>query len=135
LTLQENSPGIYGFESSKFYPLDGMGWNDTAIGADGGPHNFLFTTEIHTQFQYHANQTFSFRGDDDLWLFINGRLAIDLGGVHMPAEQVVNLGQIAATFGLVEGQTYKMDIFHAERRPNGSNFKVQTSISCFTDPG
>jgi fibro-slime domain-containing protein len=117
LNLTETAPGsgIYKFESSSFFPIDGQ-----LYGNEGNPHNYHFTVELHSAFTYHAGQTFSFTGDDDLWLFINDTLVVDLGGVHGAASGSVNLN----TLGLVDGQTYSFDLFFAERHTSQSNFKM-----------
>ena len=139
IELVEMPPGsgVYVFDDPTFFPLDGIGWNaapgpnnETFPDTLGDQHNFHFTTEIHTSFVYEAGQVFTFIGDDDLWVFIDGDLAIDLGGLHGELEGSVDLD----TLGLVDGATYDMDIFHAERRHNGSHFRVETSISCFFPP-
>jgi fibro-slime domain-containing protein len=120
------------FDDQTFYPIDGMGWGDEGLVDDmGNPHNYLFTTEIRLNFQYEAGQTFTFIGDDDLWMFIDGSLAIDLGGLHPAQSGTANLD----TLGLVPGQTYAMSIFHAERRSTNSTFRIETTIACFTPVG
>ncbi len=126
INLVETSPGLFVFDSGAFFPIDGAG-----SGNEGQAHNFAFTTEIHTSFVYKGGEVFTFRGDDDLWLFINKKLAIDLGGLHQPASATINLDARAVELGLTVGNTYTMDIFHAERHTTASNFRIETTIDCF----
>jgi fibro-slime domain-containing protein len=131
LALVESSPGHFTYDSSAFFPIDGMGYGNSGVANDGMMHNFHFTTEIRTQFKYRGGEVFNFLGDDDLWLFINGRLAIDLGGLHPALPASVNLDAMATALGIQPGNMYSMDIFHAERHTNASNFHVETTIDCF----
>jgi len=136
LELVETTPGsgIYGYDSTAFFPLAPTeGWGITPKN-NGLGMNFLFTTEIHVLFTYDAHQTFTFRGDDDLWIFVNGKLALDLGSMHAAAEGTIDFGAEAADLGISPGGSYAMDVFHAERHTSASNFKITTNIACFT-PG
>jgi fibro-slime domain-containing protein len=130
IPLTEVMPGLFSFESNAFFPIDDQGW-----GNEGNSNNFHFTTEIHTEFSYKGGEVFTFIGDDDLWLFINGKLAIDLGGVHPQLQGSVDLDAQAAALGIQVGGMYTMDIFHAERHTDKSNFRIDTSIQCFVIPG
>jgi fibro-slime domain-containing protein len=123
--------GGFLYESAAFFPIDNQGLGNGPLQLFL-PRNFLFTTEIHTKFTYKGGERFTFRGDDDLWVFVNGRLAIDLGGLHPPLEAALDFDLQAVTLGLVRGSTYAMDIFHAERHTFDSNFRIETSIECFT---
>ncbi len=134
LPLTETTPGRFTFDSDAFFPIDGMGFGDVYLADDGQLHNFHFTTEIHTTFRYQGGEVFTFFGDDDLWLFINERLAIDLGGLHPALPGTVDLDQMANALGLEVGRVYRMDIFHAERHTDASNFHVETTIDCFIVP-
>jgi fibro-slime domain-containing protein len=98
------------------------------------PHDFGFTTELHTTFRYDGREKFSFAGDDDLWVFINGRLAIDLGGLHAAMGVTIDLDASAASLDLSPGHVYPLDLFHAERHTIGSHFRVDTTLA-FVDCG
>lgn len=134
LSLVETSPGsgLYTYNSNDFFPIA----NDQGFGVTPANHfmnkNFLFTTEIHLTFQYVAGQRFSFRGDDDLWIFVNGRLALDLGSMHGAEQGTIDFDAQADELGITAGRAYPMDIFHAERHTDASNFGVETNIACFT---
>jgi fibro-slime domain-containing protein len=131
----ETSSGISTFSASKgnggdlpdssFFPLDGQGFGD-----EDQAHNFSFTTEIHTSFTYNGGEIFTFKGDDDVWVFINQKLVIDLGGRHAQEIGTVSVD----TLGLTQGTVYDLAVFHAERHTSESNFQIQTSMA-FTNCG
>ena len=125
----EPNGNVLTFHSSDFFPLD-----DEGFGNEGNNHNFHFTTEVHTTFRYNGGETFRFTGDDDLWVFINKELAIDLGGLHPQQNDEISLDDEAGRLGLEKGQVYSLDLFHAERHTNESNFRIDTNLY-FVDCG
>ena len=130
IPLVDQGNGTYVYDNPAFFPIDGQGFGD-----EGNAHNYHFTLEMHTQFTYQGGEVFTFRGDDDLFTFINGRLGIDHGGVHGPLEGNIDLDAMAGALGIVPGGTYDLDFFFAERHPSESNFRIETTIGCFHPPG
>jgi fibro-slime domain-containing protein len=126
-TLMTTASGFQ-YADSSFFPIDGQGF-----GNEGNMHNYHFTTEIHTLFTYKPDQVFTFKGDDDLWIFVNGKLALDLGGLHKELTGTIDFDAKAAELGIQVGQTYSMDIFHAERHTTESRFTITTNIECFVN--
>lgn len=120
-----------------FYPIDDLEYLDSARTVknpkydhdiQGCKHNYSFSMKITASFKYIKGQYFEFRGDDDVWVYINNKLVVDIGGCHNPEEGAVNLD----TLILTEGEEYPFHIFFSERNATGSNFKMRTSINLQT---
>ncbi|MEC9373203.1 MAG: fibro-slime domain-containing protein, partial [Planctomycetota bacterium] len=106
-----------------FFIVNGRGFGNS----QGGNKNFHFTYELSTEFTYEegAGQVFTFNGDDDVWVFIDNQLVIDIGGVHSRVEQTVDLDRLD---WLEDGRTYTLHFFFAERHRTQSNFRIETTL-------
>jgi len=139
------SPGFFPLDNFKYldtkgptgtipnpkFDWDVEGWT-AAKGNDTCKHNYSYAMAVSASFKYVKGQYFEFRGDDDVWVYINNRLVVDIGGVHEKVEGAVNLdtiGQNDPKRALIEGREYPFHIFYAERNATGSNFKMRTSIN------
>jgi fibro-slime domain-containing protein len=132
LTLPSIGNGAYQFSSSAFFPVDGIGFVGETCGGGAcevpltNGHNFHFTSEIRYWFEYNGTEVLDFTGDDDVWVFINGHLAVDIGGVHGATNGSVDLSDpaTASSLGLSLGGIYEAVVFQAERHTTQSNYRL-----------
>jgi fibro-slime domain-containing protein len=147
---REASTGMYVYQSAAFFPIDdgkdfrkihpgdpgtfGHLQKDTLDGKDLTQHNYGFTMELHTEAVYHegGNQLLRFQGDDDIWVFLNGKRIVDLGGVHQTQKDSVNLDSLKVSLGLEDGKAYPLDFFFAERHVASSSVLITTSMPLAT---
>jgi len=132
LVRQANS-NIYSFSDKTdagyitkggFFPINGELFGNSP----GQSKNFGFTFELDTEFTYKkgTGQTFTFTGDDDVWVFVNGKLVVDIGGVHSAISQTIELDRIQ---GLEDNKKYPLKLCFAERHTSASNCRIDTTIS------
>jgi fibro-slime domain-containing protein len=120
-------PLTYIYDNQAFFPID-----NELLGNEGNAHNYHFTYELHAQMRYRGGEHFTIVGDDDIWMFLNGHLAIDLGGVHSAESASVDLDANADKFGLATDGVYPVDVFFAERHTFSSTFHVETTLVEFS---
>lgn len=129
------SQGTGGTATVGFYPLDKLGYEQSGLltktSAIDATHNGSFTLRGESQFVYKeaSNLYFTFTGDDDVYMYINGTLALDLGGAHGRNSKTVNLNDLDATkYGLKEGQVATFTFFYMERCSDASTFGIKTNM-------
>ncbi|EGC33725.1 hypothetical protein DICPUDRAFT_98485 [Dictyostelium purpureum] len=127
LTLTRNANGVYTHQSQSFFPIDGQGFDNRTnypneVHYFG--HNYHFCMRIHYSFVYRGGEYFKFTGDDDVWVYFNNKLSIDIGGIHQGASRTVMLDQL----GLTRGQTYPWDFFYCERHTTASTLNIETNL-------
>ncbi|MFG0304641.1 MAG: fibro-slime domain-containing protein [Phycisphaerales bacterium JB040] len=106
-----------------FFPINGELYGNSP----GESKNFHFTMHLSTDFLYKkgAEQIFRFIGDDDVWVFVDGKLVIDLGGIHAAEDMVIEMDRLT---NLEHGKMYTLDFFFAERHRTQSNFRIETNL-------
>ena len=132
-TISESSNGQ---DTTGFYPIDGLGYEQSGLlsqtsAINGGVNNGSFTLRGESQFVYEHDKDlyFTFTGDDDVYMYINGKLALDLGGAHGRNTKTVNLNDLdAGEYGLVEGQVATFTFFYMERCSDASTFGIETNM-------
>lgn len=136
-----NSRSIYEDDSvsaKQFYPIDGLGYdailgdttdktNDSGSNRPEHP-NGNYALRGEAQFIYRDDLYFEFSGDDDVYMYINGVLALDLGGAHGICTKRVNLKDVAQKCHLTEGEVATFTFFYMERNSDASNFKIETNM-------
>ncbi len=126
LPFQPQADGTYVFNvDSGLFPLDDAGWVAEGLEDPSEGHNFGFTSELRHWFEFQGDEFLEFAGDDDVWVFIGGKLAVDIGGLHPRRTRSVTLdADTANALELELGRVYEVALFHAERHTSQSNFKL-----------
>lgn len=123
-TFDDKTDSVYK-NLGGFFPINADLFGNSGLTTPD--RNYHFTFELQTEFMYEKGkgQTFTFTGDDDVWVFVDGKLVIDLGGVHSAISQTIELDRLT---WLEDKQDYKLSFFFAERHTTQSNFRIETTM-------
>jgi fibro-slime domain-containing protein len=122
ITLSRDPDGVFVYESADFTPVDGK-----LYGNDGGDHNRGFTYMIDASAVYAqcGRQFVTFQGEGDVWMFVNGKLVMDMGGSHPTASQTVDMDRLELT----GGETARIQLFYAQRGSGAAPFTLRTNMA------
>jgi fibro-slime domain-containing protein len=121
----EMGSNAYSFSRTGGPSDSGFFWIDSkGLGKEGRDHNYSFCMEMHSVFELQPGMEFDFKGDDDVWLFIDNKLVMDLGGLHVSLSHTAYFDEL----GLTYYQTYPFDFFYCERQTVQSDIKIVTNV-------
>lgn len=120
-TVTNTDPHFGGESKPKFNDTD----NTLPDSDDGEDHNAYFGMHFTVQFTlpegYVGPLEYYFYGDDDMWVFLDGRMVCDIGGVHSSVGEYVDLWDYIP--GGKEGheeKSFLLDFYYTERGASGS---------------
>jgi fibro-slime domain-containing protein len=127
LTANVDANDVLTYFNSAYFPLNSL--TNPSIW-DSSANNFFFTSELNLALIYDPTKEnkFTFTGDDDVWVFINGQLVLDLGGIHAATTKSFDLDDLAAGLGISAYGQYSFKMFHAERHVTQSTLNITSTL-------
>lgn len=150
---------VDGYQYKGFFPFDGE--SDTQATYNFGMHTQVsfYLTEDGDIAGTTNDMIFEFHGDDDVWVYVDGILVLDIGGIHSAISATIDfstdydsdgmtatVGGQATAFGNIEGLLEKLgydettnkydvetehtiDIFYLERGQQESNSYIRFNLT------
>ncbi len=128
LVLTLNDEGVYEYSTADFTPID-----NRMFGNNGGDHNRGFTLEFAATFigEPCSGKFLEFAGTADVWVFINGELVFDMGGMERGGSQRLDFDRL----NIIEGEVYDLRFFYAQRiEDDEAPFELRTNLWMSTPP-
>ncbi len=126
ITFVDDGTGVLEFSEADFAPINGK-----LYGNEGDSENRNFTMEFDAQFTNSAcaGGFFEFRGDGDVWVYIDNQLVIDLAGPQSGGHQYIDIDRL----GLTDGAAHKLRFRYAQREPGAAPFQIRTNLPLRSD--
>ncbi len=128
--LPATGSSTYRQTNSPYFRDDGVVTRQSGVYNTYVDRDYNYAMEGHGQFIFNTddNLYFNFEGDDDVYLFINNKMVMDIGGAHSITTTTFNLNDYVKECGLVDGETYDFDFYYMERHGYGANLRIETNI-------
>ena len=133
-TVKDTNGNVLTTEGADFYPLDNS--RKLSYESSETKHNYFFGMRYDVPFKigdYVGPMNYKFTGDDDLWVLLDGKLVLDLGGIHKAADGTVDiwekLGKKADQLTPEEKEKeHTLTVLYMERGAGESNCKMKFTL-------
>lgn len=146
LNTETKEFSVYDSAEGGFFPFN-KDWVDDPQPNRGGDHYFGMT--MSATFYYPKDgkingndMIFEFSGDDDVWVFIDNKLVLDIGGIHQEVNGTINFAEKKVEVQGVDGSkdleeiigeltpysTHTIKFFYLERGNSYSNCMLKFNL-------
>lgn len=132
--VKDQNGKILTTEGAGFYPLE----NERKFSYENSEkaQNYFFGMRYDVLFKigdYVGPMNYEFTGDDDLWVLLDGKVVLDLGGIHQAAGETVDiwekLGKTADQLTPEEKEKeHTLTVLYMERGAGESNCKMKFTL-------
>lgn len=119
---------VWKFDSKAFFPIDSISPQRRTVLPNGNvlDNDYAFCMEINAALDYAGGETLKIRGDDDAWVYLDGRLAVDQGGIHFAKEETIALDTLPFLKGKA-GRSLDLDVYYCSRQPATAEFGMEAA--------